>query len=489
MHDLMNDLAAFVAREYFLRFENQTEMAVEALAKYRHMSFMREDYVGFQKFEAFQRARSLRTLLAVYVGVEQSWNTFYISNKILVDLLPQLKLLRVLSLSRFDISEVPDSICHLDHLRYLNLSRTNISKLPENVGNLYNLQTLIVFGCKSLSTLPKSFLKLKKLRHFDIRDTPLLEKLPLGIGELRNLQTLTKIIIGGDGEFAITELKGLKDLHGDISIEGLNKVQSSMHAREANLSLKGINKLELKWDDVSGRETLEKEILNELKPHSDKLKMLEVKYYKGIEFPNWVGDPSFHQLVQVSLHGCRKCTSLPLLGRLPSLKELLIQGMDDVKVISLELSRSTDVTFPSLEILRFEDMSSWEVWSTNSEVMFPRLRELQIIKCPDLIDVSLEALPSLRVLRIEGCGESVLRSLVQAASSTTKLEIRSIFGLTDEVWRGVIVNFGAVEELCIRDCDEIRYLWESDVEASKERKRRMRITLGATSYHLLRSWI
>ncbi|KAJ0717402.1 putative P-loop containing nucleoside triphosphate hydrolase, leucine-rich repeat domain superfamily [Helianthus annuus] len=467
MHDLMNDLAAFVAREYFLRFENQTEMAVEALAKYRHMSFMREDYVGFQKFEAFQRARSLRTLLAVYVGVEQSWNTFYISNKILVDLLPQLKLLRVLSLSRFDISEVPDSICHLDHLRYLNLSRTNISKLPENVGNLYNLQTLIVFGCKSLSTLPKSFLKLKKLRHFDIRDTPLLEKLPLGIGELRNLQTLTKIIIGGDGEFAITELKGLKDLHGEISIEGLNKVQSSMHAREANLSLKGINKLELKWDDVSGRETLEKEILNELKPHSDKLKMLEVKYYKGIEFPSWVGDPSFHQLVQVSLHGCRKCTSLPLLGRLPSLKELLIQGMDDVKVISLELSRSTDVTFPSLEILRFEDMSSWEVWSTNSEVMFPRLRELQIIKCPDLIDVSLEALPSLRVLRIEGCGESVLRSLVQAASSTTKLEIRSIFGLTDEVWRGVIVNFGAVEELCIRDCDEIRYLWESDAEAGK----------------------
>ncbi|KAJ0860804.1 putative P-loop containing nucleoside triphosphate hydrolase, leucine-rich repeat domain superfamily [Helianthus annuus] len=467
MHDLMNDLATFVAGEYFLRFDNQTEMAEEALGKYRHMSFMREDYVGFQKFEAFPRARSLRTLLAVYVGVEQSWNKFYISNKILVDLLPQLTLLRVLSLSRFDISEVPDSICSLDHLRYLNLSRTNISKLPENVGNLYNLQTLIVFGCESLSTLPKSFLKLKKLRHFDIRDTPLLEKLPLGIGELRNLQTLTKIIIGGDGEFAITELKGLKDLHGEISIEGLNKVQSSMHAREANLSLKGINKLELKWDDVSGRETLEKEILNELKPHSDKLKMLEVKYYKGIEFPNWVGDPSFHQLVQVSLHGCRKCTSLPPLGRLPSLKELLIQGMDDVKVISLESTRTNDVTFPSLEILRFEDMSSWKVWSTNSEVMFPCLRELQIIKCPDLIDVSLEALPSLRILRIDGCGESVLRSLVQAASSTTKLEIESILGLTDEVWRGVIVNFGAVKELCIRNCDEIRYLWESDAEASK----------------------
>ncbi|KAF5775750.1 putative P-loop containing nucleoside triphosphate hydrolase, leucine-rich repeat domain superfamily [Helianthus annuus] len=467
MHDLMNDLATFVAGEYFLRFDNQTEMAEEALGKYRHMSFMRERYVGFQKFEAFQRARSLRTLLAVYVGVEQSWDEFYISNKILVDLLPQLPLLRVLSLSRFDISEVPDVICSLDHLRYLNLSRTNISKLPENVGNLYNLQTLIVFGCESLSTLPKSFLKLKKLRHFDIRDTPHLKKLPLGIGELKNLQTLPKVIVGGDGDFAITKLKGLENLRGELSIEGLQKVQIPMQAREANLSQKRLTKLKMKWGNDSQRGSLEKEVLAELKPHTDTLKHFEVEYYGGVEFPCWVGDPTFHQLVHVSLRGCRKCTSLPPLGRLPSLKELLIQGMDDVKVISLELSRSTDVTFPSLEILRFEDMSSWEVWSTNSEVMFPCLRELQIIKCPDLSDVSLEALPSLRVLRIEGCGESVLRSLVQAASSTTKLEIDSILGLTDEVWRGVIVNFGAVEELRIQYCDEIRYLWESDAEASK----------------------
>ncbi|KAF5775927.1 putative P-loop containing nucleoside triphosphate hydrolase, leucine-rich repeat domain superfamily [Helianthus annuus] len=487
MHDLMNDLATFVAGEFFSRDDNR----MEDLARYRHMSFIRDKYVAYHKFEAFKRAKGLRTLLAVYVGVDQWWDKFYLSSKILVDLLPELPLLRVLSLSRFSISEVPNSIGSLKHLRYLNLSKTDIKELPDNVGNLYNLETLIVFGCESLTKLPKSFLKLKMLRHFDMRDTPCLKKLPLGIGELKSLQTLTKIIIEGNNGFAITELKGLKDLHGEISIEGLNKVQSSMHAREANLSLKGINKLELKWDDVSGRETLEKEILNELKPHSDKLKMLEVKYYKGIEFPNWVGDSSFHQLVHVSLRGCRKCTSLPPLGQLPALKELLIQGMDDVKIISLELSRTTDVTFPSLEILRFEDMSSWKVWSTNSEVMFPRLRELRVKNCPKLIDVSLEALPSLRVLRIEGCGESVLRSLVKAASSTTKLEIRSILGLTDEVWRGVIVNFGAVEELCIQNCDEIRYLWESDAEASKvlERKRRMRITLGATSYHLLRSWL
>ncbi|KAJ0665721.1 putative leucine-rich repeat domain superfamily [Helianthus annuus] len=462
MHDLMNDLATFVAGEYFLRFDNQMEMTEEALAKYRHMSFIREEYVAFQKFGAFEKARSLRTLLAVYVGVDQGWNKFYFSSKILVDLLPQLPLLRVLSLRRFNISEVPNSIGTLKHLRYLNLSHTNINELPENVGNLYNLQTLIVSGCESLTNLPKSFFKLKRLRHFDIRNTPLLKKLPLGIGELKSLQTLTRIIIGGNSGFAITELKGLKDLHGEISIQGLNKVQSSMHAREANLSSKGINKLELKWDDGSASETLEKEVLNELKPRSDKLKMLEVTCYEGMEFPNWVGDSSFNRLVHVSLRACRKCTSLPPLGRLPS-----------------------------LEILSFEDMSSWEVWSTNSEAMFPCLKELQIKNCPNLIDVSLEALPSLRVLRIYKCCESVLRSLVRTASSTTKIEIGHILGLTDEVWRGVIENFGVMETVKIINCDKIRYLWESEAEASKvlERKRRMRITLGATSYHLLRCWI
>ncbi|KAM0005778.1 hypothetical protein Hdeb2414_s0198g00830491 [Helianthus debilis subsp. tardiflorus] len=112
----MNDLATFVAAEYFLRFDNQIEIVEQASANYRHMSFIHEDYVAFQKFEAFQRARSLRTLLAVFVGVEQSWKEFYISNKILVDFLPQLSLLRVLSLRRFNISEVPDSICSFKHL-------------------------------------------------------------------------------------------------------------------------------------------------------------------------------------------------------------------------------------------------------------------------------------------------------------------------------------------------------------------------------------
>ncbi|KAK9050652.1 hypothetical protein SSX86_030378 [Deinandra increscens subsp. villosa] len=472
MHDLMNDLATFVAGDCFLRFDKQAKIIDEALEKHRYMSFTRESYVGYHKFEAFKRAKSLRTLLAVYVDVDHSLGYYYLSNKIFKDLLPELSLLRVLSLSHFEISEVPEFIGSLKHLRYLNLSQTKIKELPENVGNLYNLQTLIVCGCRMLSKLPKSFLKLKKLRHFDIRDTPLLEKLPLGIGELRSIQTLTKIIIGGDDGFQITGLKGLKDLHGEISLEGLQNVQSPMHAREANLSLKRITELELQWVDVfdgSRRGTLEKEVLNELKPNHDVLKELAIVSYGGNEFSNWVGDPSFRELVHVSIVGCRKCTSLPPFGQLLSLKTLYIHGMDDVKVIGLELTRDDTVSFPSLEILWFGDMYGWEEWAISGDVIdivFPCLRELFIENCPNLINISLKGIPSLRVLQINQCGDGVLRSLVHAASSITDLEIKSISGLTDDVWRGVIKNLGAVEHVRVEECNEIRYLWESEAEAS-----------------------
>ncbi|KAJ0483791.1 putative virus X resistance protein-like, coiled-coil [Helianthus annuus] len=419
MHDLMNDLATFVAGEFFLRFDNHMKTKTEALAKFRHMSFTREEYVGYQKFEAFKGAKSLRTFLAVSISVDPSWNYFFLSNKILVDLLPSLTLLRVLSLSHFQITEVPEFIGSLKHLRYLNFSRTRIKVLPENIGNLYNLQTLIVFGCKSLTKLPESFSKLKKLRHFDIRDTPLLEKLPFGIGELESLQTLTKIIIEGDDGFAINELKGLTNLHGKVSIEGLHKVQCAKHAREANLSLKKITGLELQWVDVfdgSGMDTLEEEVLNELKPNSDTLKTLSVVSYGGTQISNWVGDCSFHELVNVSIRGCKKCTSLPPFGLLPSLKRLQIQGMDEVKIIGLELTGNDVNAFCSLEVLRFEDMSGWEGWSTKNEgsaAVFPCLKELSIINCPQLINVSLQALPSLKVIEINRCGDGVLRSLVQ----------------------------------------------------------------------------
>nr|GEV09412.1 hypothetical protein [Tanacetum cinerariifolium] len=163
-------------------------------------------------------------------------------------------------------------------------------------------------------------------------------------------------------------------------------------------------------------ETTENAILDALEPYNDCLEKLGIANYLGLEFPKWVGDPSFRQLTRVSIRGCKKCTSLQPLGQLESLKELSIQDMGDVKV----------------------------VWSTNgrsgvADSVFPCLEELNIEGCP-LVEVSLKApLLSLRDVRIDNCGYGLMRSLVHVAPSVTKLEIKSISELTNEVWRGVIL--------------------------------------------------
>ncbi|GKC77566.1 NBS-LRR resistance-like protein [Tanacetum coccineum] len=369
MHDLMNDLATSVAGNFFFRLEMEMGKNVRkrALDKCRHMSFVCEEHVAYTKFEGIEGAKGLRTFLSVEVGVKERWQHNYLSSKILVDLLPELQFLRVLSLSGYELSEVPESIGKLKHLRYLNLSQTKITHFPENVCDLYNLETLILFCCSLLTKLPNNFIKLKSLRHLDIRDTPELKDLPLGFAKLKSLQTLSKIIIGGENYFSITQLKDFEDLHGKVSIKGLEKVKSGTEAREANLSQKRLTKLEVEWSDVSDasrKDTTENDVLDALEPKNDCLEKLGIANYLGLEFPKWVGDPSFRQLARVSISGCKKCTSLPPLGQLQSLKKLSIQDMGDVKVVGSEFF-GTGLAFPSLESLSFRNMSGWKVWSTN----------------------------------------------------------------------------------------------------------------------------
>ncbi|GJX31564.1 NB-ARC domains-containing protein [Tanacetum coccineum] len=275
----------------------------------------------------------------------------------------------------------------------------------------------------------------------------------------------------------LPELQFLKNLHGKVSIEGLEKVKNATEAREANLSQKRLTKLEVEWSDISyasRKVTIENDVLDALKPYNDCLEKLGIANYLGLEFPKWVGDSSFRQLARVSIRGCKKCTFLPPLGQLESLKELSIQDMGDVEVVGLEFF-GVGLAFPSLESLSFQNMWGWKVWSTNgrsgvADSVFPCLQELKIEFCPNLVDVILKApLLSLKGLTISNCGDGLMRSLVHVAPSVTKLEIESISGLTNDVWRGVMLHLKALEELYVKYCHKIRYLWESkEAEASSK---------------------
>ncbi|GJX95703.1 putative disease resistance RPP13-like protein 1 [Tanacetum coccineum] len=142
--------------------------------------------------------------------------------------------------------------------------------LPEQVCDLYYLQVLLLHGCEKLVSLPKSFAKLVNLRHLDISDTPMLKKLPSGIGGMTRLQVLSKVIIEGSNRFNISKLKGMMELRGRLSIEGLHKVKDARQVEEFELHTKHLEDLVLEWSDVfddSRNKENENEVFEKLKPH------------------------------------------------------------------------------------------------------------------------------------------------------------------------------------------------------------------------------
>ncbi|CAK9170519.1 unnamed protein product [Ilex paraguariensis] len=473
MHDLLNDLAQYVSGHICYRLDDNMESneLCKISQKARHLSFIRHAYEVFKRFKEFHELQRLRTFLPLPLHKLRYWKKFYLSNSVLVNLLPKLWCLRVLSLSGYEISELPNSIGDLKHLRYLNLSQTLIKWLPESVSTLYNLQTLSVRGCRALCKLPTNIGNLVNLRHLDIRDTPKLEEMPSSISRLKCLQTFPKILLGKNSGFGLGDLKSLMLLRGILSIFGLQNVMNVRDAKEANLCCKqNLNELEFKWNrdiEDSQNEGLQVRVLDMLRPHGE-LKSLEIEFYRGITFPRWIGDSAFSKTVYISLKGCTKCKSLPPLGKLPLLKELYIEDMHCVKSVGSEFysdGSTLEIPFPSLEILGFDQMPEWEDWSFSYGIdfrgHFPCLRKLVIQNCPKLLSVPLLRLLSLRILEIKNCDEAVLKSFTELPSLTT-LILTNISGLThlQTEFMNVLVS---LEVLQFWDCAALVTLWQNGI--------------------------
>ncbi|KAF3951533.1 hypothetical protein CMV_022829 [Castanea mollissima] len=185
MHDLMNDLAMWAAGDLCYRLEDQLggSKQFEISTKVRHFSYVEHSNDCIEKFDEDVR---LRTFLSLPL-----YNQYCLRNfDVKYCLFPQLRCLRVLSLSGNDIFELPSSIGDLKHLRYLNLSYTEITSLPESTSSLYNLQTLILEGCFYLTKLPEKIESLVNLRHLNITDANSIREMPAGIAKLKSLRTL-----------------------------------------------------------------------------------------------------------------------------------------------------------------------------------------------------------------------------------------------------------------------------------------------------------
>ncbi|KAH0777194.1 hypothetical protein KY290_008605 [Solanum tuberosum] len=433
MHDLVNDLAQIASSKLCIRLEEK--QGSHMLEKSRHLSYSMGKDGDFEKLTPLYKLEQLRTLLPTCIGL----NYFYpLSKRVQHNILPRLRSLRALSLSGYEIKELPnDLFIKLKLLRFLDLSQTWIRKLPDSICVLYNLEVLLLSSCAYLEELPLQMEKLINLRHLDISNTWRL-KTPLHLSKLKSLQVLmgAKFFLGG---LRMEDLGEAQNLYGSLSVVELQNVVDSREAVKAKMREKNhVDKLSLEWNGSSSADNsqTERDILDELRPHKN-IKGVEITGYRGTTFPNWLADPLFLKLVKLSLSYCTDCYSLPALGQLPSLKYLYIGGMHGITEVTEEFygSLSSKKPFNCLEKLEFEYMLEWKQWHVLGNGEFPTLENLSIKYCPELSLETPIQLSSLKRFEVSGCPKvfddaQLFRSQLEGMKQFEELDIRDCNSVT-----------------------------------------------------------
>ncbi|XP_044498875.1 putative disease resistance protein At3g14460 isoform X2 [Mangifera indica] len=401
MHDCVHELAQLVFKRISFRSKQNI---IELPEKVRYFTYEPGYYNGKNKFEALEKAKSLRTFLSV-----RPLSKCYISATVIFDLLPKFEMLRTLSFEGYQIIYLPDSIGDMIHLRYLNFSHTKIRSLPESICQLFNLQTLLLKDCFDLMELPSNMRYLTNLCHLDISGQNSLREMPYGMKELKNLQVLSNFIVGEDKRSYLEDLRSLSFLQGELHISGLQNVTGSNQIPGQMLSnMSKLKVLLLEWGhQVNSQATnVEMNLLDKLKPPIN-LRELTIRGYGGKSFPSWLGDWSWlSNLVALKLEECKSCTSLPSLEMLSSLEDLTIKKMASLKRIDFR------TPFKSLKFLHFKDLEEWEHWDdwrgNEDTEIYPKLRVLSIVRCPQLIGKVSNRLSSLERFVIKDCPKLVV---------------------------------------------------------------------------------
>ncbi|CAL2237779.1 unnamed protein product [Prunus armeniaca] len=493
MHDLISDLAMFMSKGFCSRLEVRESHEIERV---RHLSYAREEFDVAHKFDPLKGDKCLRTFLPTSLN---PYEKCYLSKQVLQVLLPSLRCLRVLSLSRYkNVTVLPDSIENLIHLRYLDLSYTALERLPGVLCGLYNLQTLILShcsslvelpymrklinlqklmltGCKSLTKLPVDMRELINLHHLDVSGTKIVE-MPVQMGRLKSLRTLAAFVVGKSTGPSIGELRELPQLRGKLSILKLQNVVDARDALQGNLKdKKDLKELKLEWSDEDADDSLkEKDVLDKLQPCVN-LEKLTIRSYGGTQFPNWLGDSSFSNIQVMCLKDCSYCWLMPPIGRLPALKKLKIKRMKLVKTIGVEFYGRTEGSpiqpFQSLEKLQFGEMAEWEEWVPSGSGSggeygpdFPRLKELILKDCPKLRGSLPLAchLPCLKKLWVSGC--EVLHDQRATTTTTSSLKMDSYKSLEELLIHEtgllsfpeiLLPNLNRLQHLSLCDCPNL----------------------------------
>ncbi|KAL6841060.1 hypothetical protein ACP4OV_029029 [Aristida adscensionis] len=389
MHDLIHDLAQKVSSDESFILESNEPGDVPQLV--RHVSviterqykteingtvhpndlFLREFCNSFRKLQR----RRLSTLMLFGPHDLDFAETFRQE-------LNEVRSVRVLKLEMviFELDALIGNISAFINLRYLELGcfyEGPRLELPEAICWLYHLEVLDIKKNWGVSTvLPRGMCKLVNLRHF-IAKKELHAKLP-SIGKMVALQELEAFDVRESREFSLSQLKGLNQLRGSLSISSLYRVQRE-EASEARLCDKvKLTSLELSWYTLSGSRIRPRTcpILEDLIPPSG-LKNLQITAYRHA-LPSWLSsNVHLTSLRSIHLVNCLFWKAIPHPQQLPVLQEMHLINLPGV--IEIEIG-----PVKILELRRLQNLR--ECTFFEKEQSYANLEILEVEGCPKLND-------------------------------------------------------------------------------------------------------
>ncbi|CAJ1912000.1 unnamed protein product [Sphenostylis stenocarpa] len=327
VHDLVHDLALYVAKEDILLVNSGTRNIPEQV---RHLSVVENDSLSHA---LFHKSKSVRTILFPIEGMGVD------SDALLDAWITRYNFLRILDVSDSSFETLPNSIAKLEHLRALSLENNRkIKRLPRSICRLQNLQFLSLRGCVELETLPKGLGMLINLRNLFIttKQSILSED---EFASLRNLHTLSfefcdnlMFLFRGAQQLGSLEVlivqscRSLKSFPFHIlpKLEVLFVIRCEM----LNLSLNcesPIHKLRMKFLHIE--QCPRQQILPRwIEGAAETLQTLLISNFHSLEMlPQWL--TTMTRLKMLHIVNCPKLLYLPSgMNRLSALEDLSIDG-------------------------------------------------------------------------------------------------------------------------------------------------------------------